>query len=844
MATTGLGGATTGLGGTAAASPAVGAGTYARLTLTVKSAHNMKDKAWLGKSDPYCVIRLADAEIQTHHVKNAGEQCTWDESFAFNNVSPDDVIEFHVYDHNRILKDAHMGEGSLSLRQVFEEGRFEARVPLTTRTGTKDAGELWVSLRKEGGAEMGAGAGAMGGTTTGAGYQRTGEGYETERTGTGYGTERTGAGYGEGLATGGYAAGARGTYERREDEYAREAGLGATGYGATATPAMASTEMRTSTQAVTASADVPVARQGQPEVCSQEYFTKVEDRPVIKERVTRVREHHPVEKEFVVETRATGVERETGQREMEHMGAQDRVVEVAQPVVEQPTEEYFTKVEDRPVMKERVTRTREHHPVEKEFVVETRATGERETGERVQEHMGAHERVVEVAQPKGACDKAWRDEERAWRQADLAWRQEELAFMQQQAAWRAQDLEQRHLENARTLWMRAVEKNRRDVEERAEQLKAISNLSGLIAGFALAAFMQFDFSPDAATEGVQLAFGVTIALTVALESCSMVLCSLIHASILRIGRGYVSSQEEADFMARARQWVSSYKPGDRPPAPRRTFQAHWAYACERQWRVAFLFFTAGIPAFFANMALAAWIKFDYSHKTAAAMTAVLAVAFAYFLVAQNRWSWHLVGERSSELQEVLPPSAPGGLPWDWHHRPHGGPSITVERHASLRERPELDKPSSEPQQALEQQPSQRLSQFLMGEPRVLASCSLGDSGTLLLAAVLAGGLLLGVAEPALAAGGADGAHGVPQLLGDVAENEDFWGNVLRYISYFFSVLLGTAYIAIRPLIELMKRPGTAVLVVAGTAGLVYFVSFTVQTMLGMNDVIDYTARGI
>ena len=52
----------------------------------------------------------------------------------------------------------------------------------------------------------------------------------------------------------------------------------------------------------------------------------------------------------------------------------------------------------------------------------------------------------------------------------------------------------------------------------------------------------------------------------------------------------------------------SYKPGDRPPAPRRTFQAHWAYACERQWRVAFLFFTAGIPAFFANMALAAWIK--------------------------------------------------------------------------------------------------------------------------------------------------------------------------------------------------------------------------------------------
>lgn len=30
---------------------------------------------------PLCsVVRLADAEIQTHHVKNAGEQCTWDET--------------------------------------------------------------------------------------------------------------------------------------------------------------------------------------------------------------------------------------------------------------------------------------------------------------------------------------------------------------------------------------------------------------------------------------------------------------------------------------------------------------------------------------------------------------------------------------------------------------------------------------------------------------------------------------------------------------------------------------------------------------------------------------------
>ena len=113
--------------------------------------------------------------------------------------------------------------------------------------------------------------------------------------------------------------------------------------------------------------------------------------------------------------------------------------------------------------------------------------------------------------------------------------------------------------------------------------------------------------------------------------------------------------------------------------------------------------------------------------------------------------------------------------------------------------------------------------------RLVAAGGLADRGTLLLAAALGGAVLLGAAEPAAAAeGSTHWAHTAAQPLGDLAENADFWGNVVRYISYFFSVLLGTAYIAVKPIIGLLKRPGTAVLVVAGLAGLVYFVSFTVQ----------------
>ena len=93
----------------------------------------------------------------------------------------------------------------------------------------------------------------------------------------------------------------------------------------------------------TAGTGVISAQRGEP-ICDQKYYTKVrvdavpqtfnflvlisgdisnttdspevidhlqvEDRPIVKEQVTYVREHHPMEKEFIVETRPTGRERE------------------------------------------------------------------------------------------------------------------------------------------------------------------------------------------------------------------------------------------------------------------------------------------------------------------------------------------------------------------------------------------------------------------------------------------------------------------------------------------------------------------------------------------------------
>jgi hypothetical protein len=130
--------------------------------------------------------------------------------------------------------------------------------------------------------------------------------------------------------------------------------------------------------------------------------------------------------------------------------------------------------------------------------------------------------------------------------------------------------------------------------------------------------------------------------------------------------------------------------------------------------------------------------------------------------------------------------------------------------------------------------------------RLFAAVETSDTQLLLLAVALGSAVALDAVLPAAAAAAeaasSSAAHH-PMMIGDLAENEEFWSNVLRYISYFFSVLLGTAYVALRPILELLKKPGTAVFVVIGTVLLVGFVTITVQGMLGVSE-YDYAPSSI
>lgn len=73
-------------------------------------------------------------------------------------------------------------------------------------------------------------------------------------------------------------------------------------------------------------------------------------------------------------------------------------------------------------------------------------------------------------------------------------------------------------------------------------------------------------------------------------------------------------------------------------------------------------------------------------------------------------------------------------------------------------------------------------------------------------------------------------------ISDLADSEDFWSNLLRYVSFYFSVLLGTAATAARPVVAALKRsPASAAGVIVFALVLGIFVTKTVGAMLGVDD---------
>jgi hypothetical protein len=288
------------------------------VSLTVYSADNLRETGFT-KQDPYCVVEVGEKTFKTKPDNSAGPHPVWNEELTTEVPATVDTARVTIYNKNTLRKDDVIGVATIRLSDL--KG-VEQNVPVYDKDGNRH-GDLRVFGTygdNRGTARTGAAVPAMGAHTADrtTDYNRD---TTSERThvgttgtaagvGTGYGTtgtHTTGTGYGATTGTTGTHTGTTGqgqTMTEKVKEYVpgtaeykathgQTTGTGVTGTGYTS--AVPATETRSATAGVE-------------NVCHQEKFTVMEDRPVVKERKEYFTEHHPVEREMVREVRTTGKE--------------------------------------------------------------------------------------------------------------------------------------------------------------------------------------------------------------------------------------------------------------------------------------------------------------------------------------------------------------------------------------------------------------------------------------------------------------------------------------------------------------------------------------------------------
>lgn len=115
----------------------------------------------------------------------------------------------------------------------------------------------------------------------------------------------------------------------------------------------------------------------------------------------------------------------------------------------------------------------------------------------------------------------------------------------------------------------------------------------------------------------------------------------------------------------------------------RTFAQHWHHNCERQWRIAFLFFLLGFPCFFLMMVVGAFLKFDNEAYGSSSIEAAILVSCIMggmlLFVGFNSSTWYrsILNRKTLDLEVETAwhmglqyaAAESNRLPYAWHRIP-------------------------------------------------------------------------------------------------------------------------------------------------------------------------------
>lgn len=116
------------------------------LEITIVSASKLKNTAYVGKMDPYCVVFFLGEKTRTKTIKNGGSDPVWEESYKCKTSSDitDQTIKLMIKNENRMLSDEIIGVSEMSLGDCFRLGKDTIDAPVLSAKTRERVGDVRV----------------------------------------------------------------------------------------------------------------------------------------------------------------------------------------------------------------------------------------------------------------------------------------------------------------------------------------------------------------------------------------------------------------------------------------------------------------------------------------------------------------------------------------------------------------------------------------------------------------------------------------------------------------------------------------------------------------------------
>ncbi|XP_004300766.1 PREDICTED: elicitor-responsive protein 3-like [Fragaria vesca subsp. vesca] len=94
------------------------------LDVHLMNAKGLKNTEFFGKMDPYVIIQCKNQEKRSKVATSQGSKPVWNEKFVFRVTEGVTELKLTIMDKDTAVRDDFVGELSIPLKTLFQEGKF------------------------------------------------------------------------------------------------------------------------------------------------------------------------------------------------------------------------------------------------------------------------------------------------------------------------------------------------------------------------------------------------------------------------------------------------------------------------------------------------------------------------------------------------------------------------------------------------------------------------------------------------------------------------------------------------------------------------------------------------